>query len=370
MRNRHWTVVCIAFALVFAFGVTPEAFAQCACPFQGDMSDDGYVDAIDDGYLIEHLFFGHPGILQDPTCPTTRGDLNADGIHDLADLLMFYAYAFEGEPPVDPCSCGFPCAQQTGSGTGSVVVESKTVRPNSQHTIGIYISNSTAIDGVVIPLVIRAIDAYPSTLQLREHPSGRFAPGYAIEITTYLDLMNGDCAGGPGTGFSDPDYSGEPTEVSSPDAFQYVRSNIAGFYAPMAAATDMTPSLEIVFTAPDSLGSFEVDTTCSTPTNHLAFFEADTYGEITPDFTRGVITVDCDCPFQGDLDMDSFRDAVDLGLAIDVLFFGADDIQDSLCPATRTDFNADGFPDAADLNLLIDHMFFNGPLPTDPCNSI
>ncbi len=350
-------------------GLAPLATAQCSCPFQADMSDDGIVDAIDDGFLIELLFFAGPEILQDPTCPTTRGDLNADDVHNLIDLLMFYDYAFAQEPPADPCACGFPCARQTGSGTGSVVVESRSVLPGIEHTVGIFIANSTPLDGVTIPLVIRALDTYPATLELREHSNGRFAPTYPIEITTFFDMMGGDCAGGPGTGFSNPQYTAEPTAVSSPDAFLYTRSNIAWFDPPISADTDVVPSLEIVFTAPDTLGQFEIDTTCSNPTNHLAFYEAETFGEISPEFTKGIITVDCSCPFQGDINADAFPDAVDLGLMINILFFNATDIQDPLCPITRTDLDGDGFSDAEDLNALIELLFFNGPSPVDPCDS-
>jgi len=69
----------------------------------------------------------------------------------------------------------------------------------------------------------------------------------------------------------------------------------------------------------------------------------------------------------GDLNDDGLVDAVDLALLIDVVFFGADDIQDPSCPATRADFNADAAVDAVDLAFLIDHVFFGGDPPADPC---
>jgi len=75
----------------------------------------------------------------------------------------------------------------------------------------------------------------------------------------------------------------------------------------------------------------------------------------------------CNCPFQADFDESGARDAVDLNLLIDILFFNAPDIQDPDCPATRSDFDYSGAPDAVDLNQLIDHLFFNGPEPVDPC---
>lgn len=75
----------------------------------------------------------------------------------------------------------------------------------------------------------------------------------------------------------------------------------------------------------------------------------------------------CNCPFQADLNADSFIDAVDLAFIIDIVFFGAPDSQDPACPATRGDFNDDGFADAVDLAFVIDHVFFGGAGPVDPC---
>jgi len=77
--------------------------------------------------------------------------------------------------------------------------------------------------------------------------------------------------------------------------------------------------------------------------------------------------ISCDCPFQGDLDANTFIDAVDLAMVIDIVFFGAPDVMDPACPATRADFNADGFADAVDLAELIDHVFFGGAGPENPC---
>ncbi|MBD3299163.1 MAG: hypothetical protein GF341_10945 [candidate division Zixibacteria bacterium] len=78
-------------------------------------------------------------------------------------------------------------------------------------------------------------------------------------------------------------------------------------------------------------------------------------------------TSDCDCPWQGDLNADGVRDAVDLNQEINALFFNGPDPQDPLCPTTRANFNNDAAADAVDLNLLIQHLFFNGPPPVDPC---
>lgn len=75
----------------------------------------------------------------------------------------------------------------------------------------------------------------------------------------------------------------------------------------------------------------------------------------------------CSCPFQSDMNADTFNDAVDLNILITALFFNGEDPQDPDCPAPRSDFNNDGVSDAVDLNETIDFLFFNGPGPVDPC---
>jgi len=84
----------------------------------------------------------------------------------------------------------------------------------------------------------------------------------------------------------------------------------------------------------------------------------------------GANVASCACPFQADLDGNTFIDAVDLALVIDIVFFGAADITDPTCPASRADFDFNGFADAVDLALLIDHVFFGQPGPCDPCNPV
>ena len=78
----------------------------------------------------------------------------------------------------------------------------------------------------------------------------------------------------------------------------------------------------------------------------------------------------CDCPFQVDFDESGVIDALDFNTQVDVIFFGATDLMDPNCPATRADFNADGVPDALDLNGLIEYLFFSGDDPCNPCDPI
>lgn len=76
---------------------------------------------------------------------------------------------------------------------------------------------------------------------------------------------------------------------------------------------------------------------------------------------------DCLCPSQSDFDDDSFLTAIDLGRMIDILFAGAEDVQDAVCPSPRADFDCDGYSTPLDLALLIDHLFAGGNAPGNPC---
>jgi len=87
-------------------------------------------------------------------------------------------------------------------------------------------------------------------------------------------------------------------------------------------------------------------------------------------FDAGSITIAeplCDCPSQASFDGNTIVDAVDLALLIDIVFFGAPDVQDPNCPNARADFNCDEVSDAVDLAVMIDHVFFGGAGPCDPC---
>jgi hypothetical protein len=76
---------------------------------------------------------------------------------------------------------------------------------------------------------------------------------------------------------------------------------------------------------------------------------------------------ECGCPHQSDFDEDGFLTSLDLSAMIDILFSGADDVQDETCVTPRADFDCDDFSTSLDLSGLIDHLFVSGPGPCDPC---
>lgn len=76
----------------------------CDCPSQGDLMEDGFLDALDLNALIQRLFFGGGDIL-DEQCPNSRADINGDGVPDALDLnAMIDLLFFGGAAPNDPCT--------------------------------------------------------------------------------------------------------------------------------------------------------------------------------------------------------------------------------------------------------------------------
>ena len=65
----------------------------------------------------------------------------------------------------------------------------------------------------------------------------------------------------------------------------------------------------------------------------------------------------------GDLNGDGVVDSIDLGLLIDLVFFGG---SIPVSPPARADVDCNGVPDSVDLSLLIDHVFFGAPAPVCP----
>jgi hypothetical protein len=85
--------------------------ADCDCPQQGDVAPalegggfgDGFIDVFDVIGVIG-IAFSEGLDIQDPQCPTTRGDVNNDGVVDVFDVIYIIATAFsEGPNPVNPC---------------------------------------------------------------------------------------------------------------------------------------------------------------------------------------------------------------------------------------------------------------------------
>jgi hypothetical protein len=83
--------------------VVSASGSTCSCPCQGDLDCDGYITAVDLGYLID-VVFANGADPQDPDCPTTRSDFDCDGFATSFDIIAMIDHIFENGPgPCDPC---------------------------------------------------------------------------------------------------------------------------------------------------------------------------------------------------------------------------------------------------------------------------
>ncbi|MEW5873663.1 MAG: hypothetical protein AB1752_00600 [Candidatus Zixiibacteriota bacterium] len=201
-----------------------------------------------------------------------------------------------------------------------VEVESKTVTVGEMTSVGVFVTNDVVVTGWEIPLVVRTISggAYMTA----------FTPGYPpsrlsgllddiSSLTTY-PTPDGTCKPGGFGAIGTLDYT-------SPDAMKSDRLGIfSNKYLPAGSDGSPgtgTPSMSLALTANANVGSFEIDTTCVNPGQHLLF--AHTSGAVVPNFVKGTITVAPPPPPAGDMDCDGDTDAVDLAILIDIVFFGA-----------------------------------------------
>jgi hypothetical protein len=386
--------------LVVALVLLParRVSAQCDCPCLGDPDCDGFFTALDVGQVVDVAFSGQVPET-DPLCPLAgREDLNCDCAIDILDVAEIIASALYCDiPPCTQCDpCGStrtnenaqqdtdpkarrPDAAATGVAQGnSVVVSSLTVGLDSEGVrIPVRLTNEDVLQGLTVPLVIRAIDPRAFIDKLAVTYEDRLAASNLdIEATNLYFTADGTCkgpcyAGGSTGGFATIDTTGAgPQAISaSPVGLLCVRQALVGDLAP---GTDTTGSIVLTVDVNSSVdgGEFEIDTTCTAPNNHLLFVGSiPTDLPILPAFTRGVIrTVACWCPNQQDYDGDTFITAVDLAAMIDILFGGAPDIQDPVCVTTRSDMDCDGFSTPLDLGAMIDYLFAYLPGPCAPCD--
>lgn len=262
----------------------------------------------------------------------------------------------------------------TAGAANRVAVQSAATFPGGDVAVGVFIENDVEVISVVVPLIIKSVNpnAYMTALSLvNPVPGSRIAGslGDIVASNTY-PVGNAAAAGCNSAWYTDGGgfaTSGQP-DYLSPDGVLMARQRIFAPNLPPGSDFPIEtgiPSFRLNTTVTETTGVFEIDTTCTTPGNHLHYVRNN--GElIVPTFTKGTITI-CPCPWQGDFDEDGDVDAVDLAREIDIVFFGGLDIQDPGCPTSRCDWNADGFVDAVDLAKWINYVFFGGADPMNPC---
>jgi hypothetical protein len=236
--------------------------------------------------------------------------------------------------------------------------------------VGLAITNDAPLRNIVIPLVIRELDpgAFITALSLQRTPGGRLA----LPILGGINVMN-MYANEDGVKCKIDRPGGlktiSPVNGISPDGAMFSLGRLFPSDPLLPPGADpITGSLQMLMTVNNTVGRFEVDTTCCDPGCHLLFVQDPTAG-IIPQFTKGIITIaPCDCPQQGDINSDGVIDIFDIIGLLDYQFMnGPEPPRDPACPTNRGDALCDGFAYLFDTIYLIEHVFCGGPPPCDPC---
>ena len=198
-------------------------------------------------------------------------------------------------------------------GTNSVVVESKTVnKGDAGVVVGIKITNDLDLAAIVLPLILRSVTPGTFITALTASGSSVRNPDDRLSLTSGTGALQGikttnryasDTAGSPNC------KDGQPGGFTVPVAASYTGpwTSPAGVFMVcgqldptdpadplLAPGTDVTAAgaLKVTVSVNTIEGWFEIDTTCTTPANHLTFSDTTTGSTGTrPAFTKGVITI-------------------------------------------------------------------------------
>jgi len=180
-----------------------------------------------------------------------------------------------------------------------VTVESKTVCAGQKGVdVRVLIENAVDIRHVTVPLVVRSGkgDAFVTTIKQSwgdRLPAAKGSPLSEYLITSLYSKRECQCSGTTQTGFG-PEFARDTLENAvpgSPLGVLFTRLRMTG--ANLPAGKDSTGSAIMTFTIGEKAGTFEIDTTCICPSNHLMYVEQVSPPRgVDPGFTKGVITVE------------------------------------------------------------------------------
>jgi hypothetical protein len=180
----------------------------------------------------------------------------------------------------------------------SVVVESRTMGTGAVDCpIHVYIDNDFELNGVVVPLVIREVTpgAFITALKLSwggRLPAGSGNPLWDIRIVNQFAEPDGTCSP---EGFATQTWGDtlKHPVASSPEGAVFAAIKIIGPSLPPGA--DLSGSLVLTLDVGGTAGTFEIDSTCTDPQNHLQYL--DVVGTLhVPSFSKGIVTVEANSP--------------------------------------------------------------------------
>ena len=181
-----------------------------------------------------------------------------------------------------------------GDGSAIVVSSVSATRGQQGVTIPVLMTNDIAVRGILLPLVLRSIDAgaYVTSLKLtfgdRLPPDGLLSD---VKFTNQYGSEDGTCKTNQPGGFGTISFRDTLAHAvgGSPVGVFFTRQRIIADDLP--PGTDNTGSFLLTVDVTNVAGRFEIDSTCTNPSNHLLFVTPEIKG-VVPSFTKGTITIE------------------------------------------------------------------------------
>jgi hypothetical protein len=280
-----------------------------------------------------------------------------------------------------------------------VCVESKTVGVNSTGvTIGVWVKNVTALAGFVLPLEFRDTDGNGSYITgsctFNIPTSNRIGASPLRSVYSFTRVMGAPIGPSELCPSSEPRCSGPVSSVYttnssvdfvSPDGFMWLgissngpprlsylppgNDSVAGVFNdwPTVGGSTHYPaaaSFNLVFNVNGTTGTFEIDTMCTCPANHLVGSDL-SFSDVWFSFKKGVVTI-VGC--QGDPVCDGVVNVQDVVQTVGVAFRGNAAVVDPPCSWQRTDVNCDGATTVIDVVKDVNVAFRGGNPATEFCH--
>lgn len=348
------------------------ASRQCDCFFQFDPNLNAIAFEVGDAVVLAEIVFGMGVPDTTSSCPCADGDVNCDGVVDVIDIVRMLRVICGDEAlehvcqPAPDCStdhCSSLPANLTG---GSVTIESKTVPANAQNAqVGIYFQNDASLGGMILPLEIRSVT--PGSFisgDIEFKKQGRLLQSWGtigvwpLEYYYPATLPSIACSGPLSGTYDSNEVLQPPMTFVSPSGFLW--GTLACDANCLPPGDDGlpgigNPSLILSFGVTGVPGTFEIDTCCVAPGNHLSMIDCDGDSVFSPSFTKGVVTIaPCDCPALNDPNHNGIPFEIGDWVRMTYLAFGGESSETTpTCPCSDGDVDCNGLIDVVDLVRMV-----------------
>jgi hypothetical protein len=359
-------------ACLIVVSVHSVAISQCDCPFQFDPNQNAIPFEVGDAVVLAEIVFG-TGIPETTgACPCADGDANCDGLVDVIDMVRMLRVICGDEALDRVCQPATDCSTQHCPGLpsnlagGSVIIESKTVPANAQNAeIGIYLQNGADLGGLLLPLEIRSVT--PGSFisgDIEFMKNGRMLQHWGaigvwpLEYYYPTTTPSNTCSGPLSSTYDSNEVLQPPASFTSPAGFLWGTLACGANCLPPGddgPPGTGNPSLIVSFGVTGVPGSFEIDTCCIAPGNHLSMIDCDGDSVFSPTFTKGVVTIaPCDCPALNDANHNGIPFEIGDWVRMTYLAFGGE--PSTITPTCRCsdgDVDCNGLIDVVDLVRMV-----------------